>query len=150
MTTGIIINTYCILVTLSNLVMCGVRLIVTGLEGVNSGSHSYFFDHTRTWRASPDEGSAQCRDHLRDNTIMKDDTHPSLTQPFTPTRWIWKDDYGGQMIFGDLVDLKLPDICLTGEEKPWKNLTQETCPDRRSNPDPLRDRRACYHCGGQF
>ena len=28
------------------------------------------------------------------------------------------DDYDGQMIFGDLVGLKLPDICLTGEEKP--------------------------------
>ena len=32
------------------------------------------------------------------------------------------------------------DICLTGEEKPRKNLTQETCPDRGSNPGPLRDR----------
>ena len=41
-----------------------------------------------------------------------------------------KHDYDGQMIFGDLVGLKFPDICLTGEEKPWKNLTQETCPDR--------------------
>ena len=40
------------------------------------------------------------------------------------------DDYDGQMIFGDLVGLKLPDIRLTGEEKPRKNLTQETCPDR--------------------
>ena len=28
------------------------------------------------------------------------------------------DDYDGQMIFGDLVGLKLPDIRLTGEEKP--------------------------------
>ena len=52
------------------------------------------------------------------------------------------NDNDGQMIFGDL---KLPDICLTGEEKPQKNLTQETCPDRGSNPGPLRDRRACYH-----
>ena len=26
-----------------------------------------------------------------------------------------------------------------------KNLTQETCPDRGSNPGPLRDKRACYH-----
>ena len=26
-------------------------------------------------------------------------------------------DYDGQMIFGDLGGLKLPDICLTGEEK---------------------------------
>ena len=49
------------------------------------------------------------------------------------------------MIFGDLGGLKPPDICLTGEEKPRKNLTQETCPGRRSNPDPLRDKRACYH-----
>ena len=31
-----------------------------------------------------------------------------------------KDDYDDQMIFGDLVGLKLPDICLTGEEKPRK------------------------------
>ena len=42
------------------------------------------------------------------------------------------NDYDGQMIFGDLVGLKLPDIRLTGEEKPLKNLTQETCPDRGS------------------
>ena len=63
------------------------------------------------------------------------------------------DDYGGQMIFGDLVGLKLPDIRLTGEEKPRKNLTQETCPDRVSNPGPLRDKRACYHLlhsGGRY
>ena len=40
------------------------------------------------------------------------------------------DDYDGQMIFGDLVGLKLHDIRLTGEEKPRKNLIQETCPDR--------------------
>ena len=38
------------------------------------------------------------------------------------------DDYDGQMIFWDLVGLKLPDIRLAGEEKPRKNLTQETCP----------------------
>ena len=44
------------------------------------------------------------------------------------------DDNDGQMIFGDLVGLKLPDISLTGEEKPRKNLTQETSPDRGSNP----------------
>ena len=55
------------------------------------------------------------------------------------------DDYDGQMIFVGLVGLKLPDIRLTGEEKPRKNLTQETCPDRGSTPGPLRDKRACYH-----
>ena len=61
------------------------------------------------------------------------------------------DDIGGEMIFGDLGGLKLHDICLKGEEKPRKNLTQETCPDRGSNPGLLRDRRACYrlvHSGG--
>ena len=55
------------------------------------------------------------------------------------------------MIFGDLVSLKLPDICLTSEENTRKNLTQETCPDRDSNPGPLPDRSACYcllHSGG--
>ena len=41
-----------------------------------------------------------------------------------------RDDNDDQMIFGDLVGLKLPDIHLTGEEKPRKNLTQETCPDQ--------------------
>ena len=40
------------------------------------------------------------------------------------------DDNDGQMIFEDLGGLNLPDMCLTGEEKPRKNLTQETCPDR--------------------
>ena len=63
------------------------------------------------------------------------------------------DDYDGQMIFGDLVGLKLPDISLTGEEKPRKNLTQDNCPNRGSNPGPLRDRRACYrllHSGGHY
>ena len=59
------------------------------------------------------------------------------------------NDDDGQMIFGNLGGLKLPDICLTGEEK---NLTQETCPNRELNPGPLRDRRTCYrlaHSGGQ-
>ena len=62
------------------------------------------------------------------------------------------DDYDGQMIFGDLVSLQLPDIRLTGEGKPRKNLTRETCPDRESNPGPLRCKRTCYrmlHSGGQ-
>ena len=33
------------------------------------------------------------------------------------------DDNDGQMIFGDLVGLKLPDICLTSEEKPRKKTS---------------------------
>ena len=71
--------------------------------------------------------------------------HTPFTHPCVLIRRIWKDDCEGQTIFGYLVGLKLPDISLTGEEKPRKNLTQETCPDRGSNPGPLRDKRACYH-----
>ena len=56
------------------------------------------------------------------------------------------DDNDGHMIFGELGGLKLPDICLTGEEKPRKKLTKETCPDRGSNPGPLREKRAAIHC----
>ena len=67
------------------------------------------------------------------------------THSVIPTRWIWNDDYDGQMIFRVLGGLKFPDICLTSEEKPRKNLTQETCPDRGSNPGLLQDKRACYH-----
>ena len=67
------------------------------------------------------------------------DTHSVIR-----TRRLRNDDYGGQMIFRDLWGLKFPDICLTSEEKPRKNLTQETCPDRGSNPGPLCDRRAYY------
>ena len=51
------------------------------------------------------------------------------------------DDNDGQMIFGDLGGLKIPDICLTGEEKLRKNVTQETCLDRGSNPGPLHETR---------
>ena len=69
-----------------------------------------------------------------------------------PTRRIRNDDNGGQMIFGELVGLKFPDICLTGEGKiPKKKLTQDTCPDWGSNLSLLRGSRACYrlfHSGG--
>ena len=43
------------------------------------------------------------------------------------------------MIFGDPVGLKFAEICLTDEEEPRNNLTQETRPDRGSNPGPLRE-----------
>ena len=74
---------------------------------------------------------------------MKDNTHQAHTQLSQ------QGEYGmmitTEMILGDLGGLKFPDICLTGEEKPRKNLTEETCPDRGSNPGLLREKRACYH-----
>ena len=48
------------------------------------------------------------RQHLRSlASVMKDDDDDDDD-----------DDSDGQIIFGDLGRLKLPDICLTGEEKP--------------------------------
>ena len=38
------------------------------------------------------------------------------------------DDNDGQMIFGDLGDLKLPDIRLTGEENPEKTSPRKLVP----------------------
>ena len=49
---------------------------------LNFGSHTHFFDHTRIWRASSDEWSAQCRGHLRDSTNMKDNTYQTHTQSY--------------------------------------------------------------------
>ena len=48
------------------------------------------------------------------------------------------------MILGDLVGLKFPNICRTGEEKSGKKLAKETCLEQGSIPDPLLDKRACY------
>ena len=38
------------------------------------------------------------------------------------------DDNDGQMIFRDLGGLKLPDICLTGEENPEKTSPRKLVP----------------------
>ena len=75
-------------------------------EGIDSGSHTYFFDHM--------EGLPRCgissmlgppprkHEHERQGT--------RIAHPFIPTRRIWKDDYDCQIIFGDLAGIKLPDI----------------------------------------
>ena len=49
---------------------------------LNYRSHTYFFDHTRTRRSSPDEWSGQCRGHLRYSTSMKDNTHQAYTHSY--------------------------------------------------------------------
>ena len=53
--------------------------------------HTFFY-HTRTWRASSDEGSAQCRGHLRDSTNMKDDTihTPIHSNKVNKKGWLWR------------------------------------------------------------
>ena len=110
-------------------------------EGINSGSRNTFLT-TQGHGVSP-----RMRDQLNVGPPPRQREHERrytpVTLPFIITRQIWKDDYYGQLIFGDLVGLKFHEICLTDEEKPRKNLTKETCPNWESNPGPLRDMRAC-------
>ena len=118
---------------------------------LNYRSQTYFFDHTRTWRASPDEWSAQWRGHLRDSTNLKDNTH----QAYTPSNQ--QGEYEmmiatAKWYSGTLGAWSFLTFVLQVRKNPEKNFTQETCPDRGSNPGPLRDKRACYHLlhsGGQ-
>ena len=66
---------------------CGERELI--LDHI----HTFCLDHTRTWSSSTDEGSAQCRGHLRDNTNMKDDTYHSRTIHANKTNmkgWLWR------------------------------------------------------------
>ena len=110
---------------------------------LNYGSHTYFFDHTRTLRASPDEWSAQCRGHLWDSTNMKDNTHQAHTQSSQ------QGEYGMMMTTAKLYSGTLGPKVSSHLPYRWgktpKNLTQETCPDRGLKPGPLRDKHACYH-----
>ena len=93
--------------------------------------------------------SAQFRGHLRDNTNITDDTHHSLIYSFQ--HGVYAKDYcDSQMIFGDLVGLKLPEICLIVRKNPKKTHPGILSPG--SNPGPLCDRRECYRLlqnGGQ-
>ena len=50
---------------------------------------------------------------------MKDDTHQAHTHSFQQGEYEMMIMVA-KMIVGDLMDLKFPDICLTGEEKPRK------------------------------
>ena len=69
-------------------------------------------------------------------TIRTWKRYTSFTHPFILTRWIWKDDYDGQIIFGDLMGLKFPDICLTGEENPRKKPHQGNLSRTGIKPGP--------------
>ena len=80
------------------------------------GEHRYFFDHTRTWRTSPDEWSAQCPHP----TQHKHQRNYTSTHSVIPTRLIWNDDDDGQMILGDLGGLKFPDMSYRWGKTPKK------------------------------
>ena len=73
---------------------------------LNCGSDILFWPHKDVkglpgWVISPMPGPPP-RPHKHETQYT-----PSI-HPFLPTRRIWKNDYGCQMIFGDLVGLKFP------------------------------------------
>ena len=65
-------------------------------EGIRCASHIYFFVHTRTWRASPDEGSVQCRGlgHLSETTETWKTMHtihaPIHSNKANMKGWLWR------------------------------------------------------------
>ena len=88
----------------------GIKLWITDIIFLTTQGHG----GPPGWVISPMPGPSP-RQHKHEKQYT-----PS-TPPFIPTRRIWNDDYDcGQMIYGDLVGLKFPDICLTGEENPEK------------------------------
>ena len=96
-----------------------------------------FWPHKDT-KGLRDEESSQCRAHLRDSTYMKDDT-PG-TGSVISIRGIW-NDYGGQMIFGDLsghkVSWHLP--------YRWRETLKKSSP-RKPGPTGDRTRSICVTC----
>ena len=105
-------------------------------EGINSRSHTCFLT------TEGHEGPPRMRDQLNAgatsettgtwNTI--DSVHAPIHSNKTNMKgWLWRpDDIRGSC------GLKASWHSLTGEEKLRKNLSQETCPDRGSNPVLLR------------
>ena len=95
---------------------------------LNYGSHTYFFDHTRTWRASrmSDQPNSGATSETAQTWMTIHNKH-TLSHPNKANMEWWlrrPNDIRGSW------GLKFPDICLTGDEKPRKNLTQETSPYR--------------------
>ena len=95
-------------------------------EEINSGSQTFFWPHKDMeglpgWGISSIPGQPpRQHKHERRYTLS---AHQLIL-----TRRTWKDGYDGQIIFGHLLGLKLPNICLTGEEKPEKTSPWKLVP----------------------
>ena len=88
-------------------------------EGINFGSHTYFL--TTHGHGVPPRMSDQLNAGATSETTRTLKTIHTI-HSFILTRRYVKHDYDSQMKFGEPWDLKLPDICLTGEENPEKKL----------------------------
>ena len=89
-------------------------------EWINFGSHTYFFVHTRTWRASPDQWSGQCSATSKTTRTSKT-IHTVHSLSHSNMADMLRMVMTAKWYSGNHVGLKLPDFCLTGEENPrWK------------------------------
>ena len=70
--------------------------------------------------------------------------YTQFTPPFILIKWIWNDDYDGQMILGDPWGPKAPWHLSNRWGKTPKKLLLGNLSRPGSNPGPLRERRACY------
>ena len=95
---------------------------------LNYGSHTYFFEHTKTWRASrmSDQPNAGATSETA-QTWKTIHTKHTLSHPNKANmgRWLRRPND----IRGPGGGLKFPDICLTGEEKPRKTSPRKPVPN---------------------
>ena len=88
--------------------------------------------------------------HLRQHKHER--RYTSFTHTFIRTTWIWKDDYDGQMIFGDLMGLNFLTFVLQVRKNPQKTSPRKLVPTE-VEPGPAACQGACYrllHSCGQY
>ena len=104
-------------------------------EGINSGSHTHFLT-TEGYGEPP-----RMSDQLNVGTTSETTRTLKTIHTIHPLIHSNKADMRRMIMMakwysGNHVGLKLPDICLTGEEKPRKNLTQGLLSQPRIEPGP--------------
>ena len=106
---------------------------------LNYGSHTYFFDHTRAWRASP--MSDQPNVGATSETAQTWKTMPTKHTPSHPNKanmewWLrWPNNTRGP--WGPKISWHL--------SYRWGKTPKKPHPGNLSRPGPLRDKHACYH-----
>ena len=112
-------------------------------KGINFGSHTYFLDHTRTWRASR-MGNQLNAGAISETTRTLKTIHTIHSHIHSNKAAMRRMIMMAKWYSVNHVGLKLPDICLRSEVKPRKKPHPGNLPDLASDPGPLRDRHACY------
>ena len=90
-------------------------------EGINSGSHTDFL--TTQGHGGPPRISDQPNAGATSEITHTWKARYTIHAPIHSNKARWKDDYDGQIMFGDIVGLKLTDICLKGDKNPQKKTS---------------------------